>query len=128
MKKREAARFEDFGLEKQAEFFEREAERLGYAPPVIDTNDLLADPKTILLKLCRALGITWDPAMLGRAPGRRETDGIWSAHWYKAVEQSTSFNSPETRPVELPPSAERLAERCRPHYERLARHRITAEA
>ena len=45
LKKREAARFEDFGLEKQAEFFEREAERLGHSPPVIDANDLLADPQ-----------------------------------------------------------------------------------
>ncbi len=126
LNKREAARFEDFGLEKQAEFFEREAERLGHSPAVVDANDLLTDPQYILFKLCGALGIAWDPAMLGWAPGPRETDGIWSAHWYKAVEQSTSFAPPEARPFELPPDAERLAERCRPYYERLARHRITA--
>ena len=44
LRKREAAAFEDFGLERQAEFFEREADRLGHAPPVIDANDVLADP------------------------------------------------------------------------------------
>ena len=44
LRKREAAEFEDFGLERQAEFFDREADRLGHAPPVIDANDVLADP------------------------------------------------------------------------------------
>src|SRR3982751_6853823 len=74
LRKREVARFEDFGLERQAEFFEREADRVGHAPPVIDANDVLADPAGILSKLCAALGIPWDSAMLSWAPGRRATD------------------------------------------------------
>ena len=36
--KRESAAFEDFGLERQAEFFDREADRLGHAPPVPRTS------------------------------------------------------------------------------------------
>jgi len=126
LKKREAARFEDFGLEKQADFFERECDRLGAPPPVIDANDVLADPGAVLSKLCDALGISGDPAMLHWAPGRRDTDGVWAAHWYNAVEQSTGFGPPETAPVELPPEAQRLADRCRPYYQRLAEHRIRA--
>ena len=124
--KREAARFEDFGLERQAEFFEREADRLGHAPPVIDANDVLANPEGVLSKLCDALGINWDPAMLSWAPGRRETDGVWAAHWYNAVEKSTGFGPPDTDPVALPPEAQAVADRCRPYYDRLAAHRITA--
>lgn len=128
LRKREAARFEDFGLERQAEFFDREAERLGHAPPVIDANDVLADPAGVLSKLCAALSIRWDPAMLSWAPGRRETDGVWAAHWYNAVEKSTGFGPRETGPVDLPDDARRLAERCRPYYEHLAAHRIRPEA
>lgn len=124
LKKRETARFEDFGLEKQAEFFERECDRLGHAPPVIDANDVLADPEGVLSKLCGALGIAWDPAMLSWAPGRHETDGVWAAHWYNAVEQSTGFAPPETDPVDLPDDARGLAERSRPYYEHLAAHRL----
>ena len=124
LKKREAARFEDFGLEKQAEFFERESDRLGRAPPVIDANDVLADPAAVLSRLCEALGIAWDPAMLGWAPGRRATDGVWAAHWYNAVEKSTGFGEPDTGPVELSQEDRRLAERMRPYYERLAAFRI----
>lgn len=124
LRKREAAAFENFGLDRQAEFFEREAERLGTAPPVIDANDVLADPAGVLSSLCAALGIPWDEAMLSWAPGRRDTDGPWAPHWYAAVEKSTGFGPPETGPVDLPGDARRLADRCRPYYERLAKHRI----
>jgi hypothetical protein len=125
LRKREAARFEDFGLERQAEFFDRESDRLGHAPPVIDANDVLANPKAVLSKLCGALGIPWDPAMLRWAPGRRATDGVWASHWYNAVEKSTGFGPAEAEAVDLPNDARRLADRCRPHYERLAAHRLS---
>lgn len=124
LRKREAAAFEDFGLERQAEFFGREADRLGRAPPVVDANDVLTNPEMVLSKLCTALGIPWDLAMLSWAPGRRETDGPWAPHWYGAVERSTGFGPPETAPVGLPDEARRLADRCRPYYERLAEHRL----
>jgi hypothetical protein len=124
LRKRESAEFEDFGLERQAEFFERESDRLGRAPPVIDANDVLSNPEGVLSDLCGALGISWDPAMLGWTPGRRETDGPWAPHWYGAVEGSTGFGPPDTEPVDLPAEARQLADRCRPYYERLAAQRI----
>ena len=126
LRKRVSAAFEDFGLARQAEFFAREADRLGHAPPVIDANDVLANPEGVLPKLCAALGIPWDPAMLSWKPGRRETDGLWAPHWYAAVEASTGFGPPETGGVALPDDALRLADRCRPYYQQLADHRIPA--
>lgn len=124
LRKRETAVFEDFGLERQAEFFERETDRLGRAPPVIDANDVLADPESLLSKLCEALGIPWDAAMLAWQPGPRPTDGPWAPHWYGAVEASTGFGPPESDPVALPDDAQRVADRCRPYYDRLAGQRI----
>lgn len=126
LRKREAAAFEDFGLVRQAEFFEREADRLGRAPPVVDANDVLANPETLLSMLCEALGIAWDPAMLAWKAGRRETDGPWAPHWYATVETSTGFGPPEHDPVELDAEARRVADRCQPYYDRLAVHRIIA--
>jgi hypothetical protein len=125
LRKREAAAFDNFGMDRQAEFFERESERLGHAPPVIDANDVLADPEGVLSKLCAALGIPWDRAMLSWARGRRETDGPWAPHWYGAVEKSTGFGPPETEAINLPDEAKRVADQCRPYYERLAAHRLT---
>jgi hypothetical protein len=124
LRKREAAHFEDFGLEKQAEFFDREAERLGHAPPVIDASDVLADPASVLAKLCDALDIAWDPHMLVWEPGPRATDGPWAPHWYAVVEASAGFGPPELDEVQLPAEAQALADRCRPYYEKLADHRL----
>jgi hypothetical protein len=128
LRKREVAAFEDFGMDRQAEFFDRECDRLGHAPPVIDANDVLANPPGVLAGLCHALGIAWDPAMLCWAPGGRETDGPWAPHWYAAVEQSTGFSPPETGTVELSEQARSVADQCRPYYDRLAFHRIRPDA
>src|SRR6476469_6755096 len=124
LRKRDSAAFEGFGMDRQAEFFEREADRLGQPPPVIDANDVLADPERVLSRLCAALAIPWDPAMLGWEPGRRQTDGPWAPHWYGAVEKSSGFGPPESDAVELPDEARRLADRCRLYYDRLAAFRI----
>ncbi len=124
LRKRETADFEGFGMDRQAEFFEREADRLGHAPPVVDANDVLANPQGVLSRLCAALGIPWEPAMLRWERGRRETDGPWAPHWYAAVEASTKFGPPEMGPIDLDDEAKRLAARCQPYYERLAAYRI----
>jgi len=124
--KRVAVRPEHLGVERQVEYFEREADRLGHAPPVIDSADVLGDPPAMLKRLCEALGIEWDEAMLSWEPGIRETDGIWAPHWYDAVAASTGFSSPDEHPLELDDDARRVAEACRPSYERLAKHRLRA--
>jgi len=123
--KRIAVRPDHLGVERQVEYFEREADRLGHAPPVVDSADILADPAAMLERLCEALGIDWDPAMLRWEPGIRETDGVWAAHWYDAVARSTGFGPPDDRPVHLVDEARRVADHCRPFYERLAAHRLS---
>jgi hypothetical protein len=122
LRARESAVFEDFGLERQAEFFEREADRLGFAPPVVDAGDVLADAERVLMALCAALGLAFDAAMLRWPPGRRATDGVWASHWYRKVEASAGFGAPERGEVALDEDGRRLADRCRPYYDRLAAH------
>jgi hypothetical protein len=124
--KRIAVRPDHLGVERQVDFFEREADRLGRAPPVVDSADILANPEGVLSRLCREIGIEWDPAMLLWQAGLRETDGIWASHWYDAVAASTGFGPPDQGQVELDDDARRVADTCRPYYERLAEHRITA--
>jgi len=76
---------EEIGLPAQAELFDRAADRLGRAPPVVEAEDALADPRGALTLLCAAVGIAFDPAMLSWPPGRRTTDGVWAPAWYQAV-------------------------------------------
>ena len=119
---------EHLGSEKQLEFFEREADRLGRAPPVIDSADILEDPRGLLQSLCAALAIPWDEAMLSWKPGPHPSDGIWGSHWYDVVVRSSSFGPPDTRRPMLSAKEQAVADCCRPHYERLASHKITAGA
>ena len=112
------------GVARQRDYFDREADRLGHAPPVVDAADILGDPAGVLARLCAALGIAWDPAMLAWAAGRRATDGVWAAHWYGTVEASTGFGPPDLSPVQLPSEALTVLDECRPHYEYLAGYRL----
>lgn len=115
----------DTGLPEQVELFERVADRLGRAPPVVDARDVLEDPPTVLARLCAALGLGFSDAMLGWPAGRRATDGAWAPHWYAAVEKSTGFGPPP--PIAAAPAAlARVLDECRPYYERLAAFRLRA--
>ncbi|MEM7060092.1 MAG: HAD family hydrolase [Pseudomonadota bacterium] len=114
---------EDLGFTRQAELFDRVADRLGGAPPVAEARDVLSDPEGMLKKLCAALDVPFDPAMLSWQPGLHESDGIWARHWYGAVEGSTGFAppSPPQQPAEeLMP----VVEACMPAYDRLQAHKL----
>jgi len=126
VKRRESFTLEEIGLPAQLDLFERAADRLGHAPPVIDGAQILADPQRALTALCQACGIDFDPAMLAWAAGRRASDGVWAPAWYDSVERSTGFAAPrpETRFDDLEDSLKPIAEAARPLYERLARWKL----
>ena len=118
----------DLGFENQLAYFEREADRLGHAPPVIDSADVLADPEGMLKLLCSALDVPWDPAMLRWEAGRRATDGIWASHWYERVEASTGFGPVEKSGPALPDSSADVLAACQPYFERLKVHALRSSA
>ncbi len=123
--KRAEVALEDIGVVRQRELFDREADRLGHAPPVLRGADVLADPPKLLSALCAALEIPFDPAMLSWPAGRRDSDGVWAPAWYDAVERSTGFERPEKRDYPpLPDALRRIADAARPHYEALAAHAL----
>jgi hypothetical protein len=127
IQKRGEATLADIGIVQQRELFEREADRLGRAPPVLDSADLMASPQRALSQLCAALGIEYTNAMLSWPTGRRATDGVWAPAWYSAVEQSTGFGPPPSRTkIHLPDDLQRIADEGRVHYERLTTFKLQA--
>lgn len=114
------------GLVEQAEIFDMTAQKLGAAPPVIDAEDVLASPKSVLTALCMACGISFDEAMLAWPPGPKPFDGNWGPYWYNAAWSSIGFSrSQEDVPVQLPPRLAGIADQARPFYEKLRAFRLT---
>ena len=125
--KRETVELADIGFAQQAEIFDRVADRLGRAPPVIEGADVLADPGRALAALCAACAIPFRDEMLSWPPGRRPSDGVWAPHWYHAVEASTGFGPPRPEIAfdDLPDHLKPIAEAARPLYEKLASQKLT---
>ena len=124
-KRRDTVSLDAIGVRRQAELFDREAGRLGAAPLVIDSADVLADPRGMLGTLCAELGIPFTERMLEWPAGPRASDGVWAPAWYDRVERSTGFHAPSDTPApDLSPEQRRVADAAQPHYDRLARWRI----
>ena len=128
-RKREEVGAGDLGVRAVREFFDREADRLGHAPPVVDSADVLADPAGTLSALCGSLEIPWTEAMLHWPAGPHPADGIWAAHWYGRVEASTGFEEEEDcgLPV-LDTRLQAVADACAEDYEAMARHRLAPDS
>jgi hypothetical protein len=113
------------GFVEQAEIFGMVADAKGEAPPVIDAEDVLADPRKTLTALCARLGISFDEAMLSWPAGPKPFDGVWAPHWYEAVWRSTGFSAQIKDPAPLPAPLARIAEQARPFYQKLRAFRLT---
>ena len=109
----------DLGLAQQAEIF------AAFGGPVIDSADILRNPRAALEALCDALGVGFSEAMLSWPAGPRDTDGVWAPYWYDGVWRSTGFG-PYRPPADddLPPELAELAAQCEPFYQELAAHRL----
>lgn len=120
VRSREACEPADIGLLQQLRLLETWEQR----PPVIDAGDFLKDPEGHLRWLCDWLGIPFLPEMLAWPAGPRASDGVWAPYWYDAVWRSTGFEPWRRREVHLSPHDARVAEACRPAYDRLRELRV----
>lgn len=115
----------DLGFVQQVEIFDFVRRKTGRTPPVLDAKDVQNDPRRILGRLCDSLGIEYSDSMLSWPPGLRATDGIWAKHWYKEVENSTSFRPYQPKVAAVPEQLDEIYRRCLDCYERLFAHRLT---
>jgi len=109
---------DDIGFRQQAELFDQ------IGGIVIDSAEIRQDPENMLKKLCAAIDLPFDPAMLSWSAGPRADDGIWAAHWYNAVHKSTGFAGAEGDLPILTGWDVNLLENALPYYEKMAAHKI----
>jgi len=112
----------DIGIKRQVEVFQAICQITGTRPPVIDSAQVLHNPKAALSALCAAMDVPFDDAMLSWSAGKRATDGIWAAHWYGVVEGSTAFAPSKPLPAPMPDELEALAEDSRAAYEHMSQY------
>ncbi len=118
-RKMETLSLEALGIPQQMHL----SQRLGPVP-VIDADRVLADPEGVLTRLCAALGIAFDPAMLHWPAGPRAEDGAWAPHWYDSVWASTGFGAPPGPLPVLSGIAARHEKEALAIYERLLQSHV----
>ena len=91
---------------------------------IIDSIDLLINPKYILKLLCDKLNIPFTNKMLNWPKGIRTSDGIWGKHWYNNVINTTCFNSYTESNQELPKKYHNIYHECIDYYQYLYEKRI----
>ena len=121
--------FDEVGFDSLARLFDRIAERDGAAPPVMASDDLLADPAKTTRAYCAAVGIEFLPEALEWEPGERKEVswyGEGAGPWHDALRQSAGIRPQQTKypPLEDDPRLLDLYQRALPHYEHLLAHKI----
>jgi len=94
-------------------------ERIGEKAIVIDSKDILVDPRKALSRLCREIGIPFEKSMLSWEAGARPEDGCWAKYWYANVHKSTGFQPYIRKEVEFPDRLGPLLEKCNVIYQKL---------
>ena len=115
---------EDIGIVRQAELYAQISEISGQNIPIIDSNDVLRNPRGMLSQLCERLEVPFDQAMLDWPRGNRDSDGIWAKHWYHSVEQSTGFAPYQGKTLTLNEEQEALCAHLMPYYQTLLSLRL----
>ncbi len=108
----------DTALEGCVEIADWLVER-GETPIVVDSQRVQADPRGELGRLCAALGIEFDDAVLSWPAGPKPEDGAWAPYWYHGVHASTGWQPPDEKVRPLRPNIEAVLEQAMPLYERL---------
>ncbi len=106
----------DIGIKKASELF-LFLKKNGKTPIVIDSDELLKNPRNYLKKLCNLLEIPFTEKMLRWKKDGIPEDGIWAKHWYKNVHNSEGFAVQKSSSQPLPNHLEPLLAEALPYYE-----------
>lgn len=114
----------DIGFAQQQRLFRLVREQSGQIPPVIDSRDVLEDPRQTLTLLCQAVGVPFDERMLAWPAGPRPSDGVWAKYWYAAVEASIGFEPYRPRVESVPDHLRGVLEEAEAIYAELYQYRL----
>jgi len=118
------------GFVEQRELFDRLCDRLGHAPPVLDSDDLLEDPHGMVAAWCEAVGIPFIPQALSWTPGARDEVSWWDGGSFHENLRGSDGLKPQPRRhadiAQVSAEVKEMYEICLPHYRHLHGHRLGA--
>ena len=120
----------EVGFAEQRELFDRITKLNGVAPPVIDSDDLLEDPRHMVARWCESVDIPFIESALSWEPGARDEVSWWDGGSFHANLRNSDGLKPQKRKyVELADTPDRVQDvhsRARPHYDHLYQFRTKA--
>ena len=118
----------EVGFPEQRALFDRLTAATGTPPPVLDSDDLLADPATMTRRWCESLNIPFIPEALSWDPGPRDEVSWWDGGAFHAnLRQSDGLKAQPRRYIDIMDAPMRVREvhdRMKPHYDHLYQHRL----
>jgi hypothetical protein len=122
---------EEAGFEALRRIFDTAAELTDGTPPVIDGEHLKSEPERTVRAWCDAVGLDHLPEAMRWEPGQLAAWEPWT-EWTRGVAASDGLPVDDPRPATDPdevvldePRVAEAVETCLPHYEHVARHRLT---
>ena len=113
---------------EQRELFDKLTDIHGSPPPVIDSDDLLADPHAMVSKWCDAVDIAFIPEALSWEPGPRDEVSWWDGGSFHENLRGSDGLKPQPKTsidiADAPERVQAVVNELLPHYHHLYQHRI----
>lgn len=122
---------DEVGFAEQRELFDKVREQTGETPPVIDSDDLLADPYSMVERWCDAMHIPFLPDALQWQPGARDEVSWWDGGSFHSNLRDSNGLKLQRRAYpgieQTPKRVRQIYEEALPHYRHLRAHRLRTE-
>ncbi len=112
IKKNDIKNIGDIGFKKQYQIFNYVKNKFDPKPIVINSDNILKDPKKIIKKLCQKLKIKFTKNMITWPIGEKINDGIWGRVWYEQVNNSTTFAKYKDSELNVPKKYQDIYQEC----------------
>ena len=120
----------EVGFIEQRELFDRLCDKTGKAPPILDSDDLLEDPHSMVESWCNAVQIPFLPEALSWEPGARDEVSWWDGGSFHAnLRNSDGLRAQKRKYIDIdqaPDRVKQIYDKVLPHYRHMYEHRLMA--
>jgi hypothetical protein len=113
---------QDLGLQDQYALYVRLL-AMDIPQLVIDSEEILKNPKAGLSRMCAFSGIPFSENMLHWQAGPKPYDGVWAPWWYGGVHKSTGFQPQVTTTTKIAPEHREVYELGLMYYEKMTQNK-----